>query len=467
MNTIQEPLKEEHTHTNTTKKSVSSVSSKTSVIQTKKYPAYKDSGVEWIGDIPEHWHSKPFFTIGKVVSENNNQNGELLSVYLEKGVIKFSDVSEKRTNVTSEDLSKYQTVELGYLVLNNQQAWRGSVGVSKYKGIVSPAYIVLKLSNKINSDFANYLFRDGAMVSNYLICSKGVGTIQRNLYWPQLKRANVCFPPLSEQTSIAAFLDRKTAKIEQAIHIKQKQIELLQERRQILIHKSVTKGINPNVKLKDSGVEWIGEIPEGWEVKKLKYIVNIQGGYAFNSAMFKNEGIQIIKIANTYMNELCLDRQPTYVDKTFLKSHKEWIVGKGDILMSLTGTLGKKDYGFAILIENDEQFLLNQRVAKITMKHGFEADYVLNILRSEMYLNQLYQLPSGTKQANLSNDDVLNIKIVFPADKKERQFILDFIVAITTKIATTISLKEQEIEKLKEYKASLINSVVTGKVKVF
>ena len=264
-----------------------------------KYAEYKDSGVEWLDKIPNHWQSKPLFTIGKVISEVNCQDKELLSVYLDRGVIKFSDVTEKRTNVTSEDLSKYQAVKIGNLVLNNQQAWRGSVGVSKYSGIVSPAYIVLSLSNEIDYDFANYLFRDCTMVSHYVICSKGVGTIQRNLYWPHLKRVNVCLPPLPEQTAIAAFLDRKTALIDQAIDIKQKQIELLKERRQILIHKAVTRGLNPNVKMKDSGVAWIGEVPIGWEVKKIKdiliekkYTRNLNlncGSISYGKVVYKND----------------------------------------------------------------------------------------------------------------------------------------------------------------------------------
>jgi len=123
-----------------------------------------------------------------------------------------------------------------------------------------------------------------------------------------LGNTKLCSPPLTDQTRIAEFLDRKTAQIDQAVTIKEKQIALLKERHQILIHRAVTRGIAPEVKLKPSGVEWIGDIPEHWEVKKLKYVANIQGGFAFDSAKFQDEGVQIIKIANTYMNELCLDR---------------------------------------------------------------------------------------------------------------------------------------------------------------
>jgi len=296
------------------------------------------------------------------------------------------------------------------------------------------------------------------------LCSNGITRV--GLGVSDLRKGQFLVPPIKEQTAIAEFLDRKTALIDQAIDIKQKQIERLKERRQILIHQAVTRGLNPDVEMKDSGVEWIGEVPEHWEVSRLKYFVNIKGGFAFNSSHFKDEGVQIIKIANTYMNELCLDRQPTFVDSSFLQSHKDWVVSNGDILMSLTGTLGKKDYGFAILINTDDKYLLNQRVAKITMKKDIAADYILNVLQSEMYLNQLYQLPSGTKQANLSNDNVINIKIAYPPSLEERTSILNFVRTMKYKITKAISLKEQEIEKLKEYKSTLINSAVTGKIKV-
>ena len=123
----------------------------------RRYESYKDSGVEWLGEIPSHWESFPLFVQAKISSITNHIDKELLSVYLDRGVVKFSDVDEKRTNVTSLDLSKYQLVRKGNLVLNNQQAWRGSVGISNYEGIVSPAYLILELSNKFDPHYANYL----------------------------------------------------------------------------------------------------------------------------------------------------------------------------------------------------------------------------------------------------------------------------------------------------------------------
>jgi len=206
----------------------------------QKYPAYKESGVEWLGELPKNWDEVPLCTLTKLKSVINCSELELLSVYLDLGVIKFSEVEAKRTNVTSQDLSKYQRVDIGDFVLNNQQAWRGSVGVSNHQGIVSPAYLVLELSKKLHTGYANYMFRSGYMVGQYLINSKGVGTIQRNLYWPSLRRAKVILPPLPEQTAIAAFLDDKTAKIDKAIKLQEQQIEKLKELKSTLIDSAVT-----------------------------------------------------------------------------------------------------------------------------------------------------------------------------------------------------------------------------------
>jgi type I restriction enzyme S subunit len=415
-------------------------------IKVEKYSDYKDSGVEWLGAIPSHWHLKPLYTIGRVVSEINNQDRELLSVYLERGVIKFSDVTEKRTNVTSEDLSKYQSVEPGYLVLNNQQAWRGSVGVSKYSGIVSPAYIVFALSNKINSNFANYLFRDGTMVSHYLICSKGVGTIQRNLYWPQLKRANVYFPPLPEQTAIAAFLDRKTALIEQAIDIKQQQIALLKERRQILIHKAVTRGLNPNVKMKDSGVEWIGEIPEGWEVKSLRYVFEF-----LNNKRIPLSAIEREKMQGEF---------PYYGASGIIDYVNNYIFDEKLILIGEDGAnLLSKSTPLAFVVDGKYWVNNHAHILRPLFEGFIYWAEQLSLIDYTVFI-------SGAAQPKLSRGNLSAVKVIVPALKNLEE-ITHYLNSISAKIATAISLKVEEIDRLKEYKSVLINSAVTGKVKVF
>lgn len=211
----------------------------------------KDSGSEWLGEVPEHWNIFPLSAVAQPKTDTYQEGLELLSVYLDRGVIHFKDAGERRTNPTSEDLSNYKVVESGDFVLNNQQAWRGSVGVSKFTGVVSPAYFVLSLSEVLTLDFANLLFRDRSMVSQYLVSSRGVGTIQRNLYWPYLKQITVAVPPVSEQTKIIRRLDKATADIDTAIANAQRQIDLLREYRTRLIADVVTGQVDVRGALED------------------------------------------------------------------------------------------------------------------------------------------------------------------------------------------------------------------------
>lgn len=415
----------------------------------KRYESYKDSGVEWLGEVPSHWESFPLFVQAKISSITNHIDKELLSVYLDRGVVRFSDVDEKRTNVTSLDLSKYQLVRKGNLVLNNQQAWRGSVGVSSYEGIVSPAYLILELSNKFDPHYANYLFRNSSMVSHYLIASKGVGTIQRNLYWGNLRRTPIFIPPLSEQQKISQFLDDKTAKIDQAVDLAEKQIALLKEHKQILIQNAVTRGLNPDVPLKDSGVEWIGQVPEHWEVKKLKFVLTLSnkkeesknsnkryiGMENIESFTGKINDIPLIAegIANSfYKDEILFGKLRPYLAKSYLADF--------DGICSTE-----------FLVYRSTKVLNNRFALNIFLSYGF-----IDAVNASTY---------GSKMPRANAEFISNMFLAIPPLSEQKQ-IIDYLDKQTAKIDQAIALKTAHIEKLKEYKSVLINDVVTGKVRV-
>ena len=415
----------------------------------RRYESYKDSGVEWLGEVPSHWESFPLFVQAKISSITNHIDKELLSVYLDRGVVRFSDVDEKRTNVTSLDLSKYQLVRKGNLVLNNQQAWRGSVGVSSYEGIVSPAYLILELSNKFDPHYANYLFRNSSMVSHYLIASKGVGTIQRNLYWGNLRRTPIFIPPLSEQQKIAQFLDDKTSKIDQAVDLAEKQIALLKEHKQILIQNAVTRGLNPDVPLKDSSVEWIGQVPEHWEVKKLKFVLTLSnkkeesknsnkryiGMENIESFTGKINDIPLIAegIANSfYKDEILFGKLRPYLAKSYLADF--------DGICSTE-----------FLVYRSTKVLNNRFALNIFLSYGF-----IDAVNASTY---------GSKMPRANAEFISNMFLAIPPLSKQKQ-IIDYLDTQTAKIDQAIALKTAHIEKLKEYKSVLINDVVTGKVRV-
>lgn len=204
----------------------------------------KYSGVKWLGDIPQRWYTVPLYAIAQVKSINNCIDLPLMSVYLDAGVVPFVEREEKRTNATSKDLTNYQRVDPGDFILNNQQAWRGSVGVSFHSGIVSPAYIVLSLNNTLDSHYANYLFRSRCMVDQYLVISRGVGSIQRNLYWSALKRVVVPIPSKKEQMEIVEYLDGLNNKFDATIKKLTEEVAVLEEYKNKIIADTVTGKID-------------------------------------------------------------------------------------------------------------------------------------------------------------------------------------------------------------------------------
>lgn len=205
--------------------------------------AMKDSDTASELEVPDHWAVTNFWTVARQVSRSGNQDVGLMSVYLDRGVIPYSE-GGGLVHKPSESLDAYQLVEPGNFVLNNQQAWRGSVGVSKHRGIVSPAYLIFELSKELDPDFANYQFREARFVEEMMLSSQGVGDIQRQVKWPLLRLAKVFLPPIEEQREIVAHLDRATTRIDTLISKTERSIELLREHRTALITAAVTGKID-------------------------------------------------------------------------------------------------------------------------------------------------------------------------------------------------------------------------------
>ena len=427
-----------------------------SISELPKHEVYKDSGVSWVGAIPAHWESFPLCAKSKLKSISNKENEELLSVYLDRGVIKFDDEDAKRTNATSSDLSKYQLVEPGDFVLNNQQAWRGSVGVSEHRGIVSPAYLILSLSEDISPRFGNYLFRDGSMVANYLVSSKGVGTIQRNLYWPQLKRALVFLPSIEEQDLIANFLDNKTTQIDEAIAIKEQQIALLKERKQIIIQKSVTQGLDPNAPMKDSGVDWIGKIPAHWGVKRLKYVLEERNerSKTGEEPLFMVSQVHGLVVRADYHDKA--EVAASNVDNKVVYEN-DLVFNK---LKAHLGVFFKSSIEFKGLVSPD------YAVYKCKA-HIVDAKYLELLFRHPSYIEQFIIRATGIVEGliRLYTGDLFDISVpIAPAE--EQLAILAYAEEQSKAYERAIEIQKSQIEKLKEYKTTLINSAVTGKIKV-
>lgn len=422
----------------------------------KKYDKYQPVKALWNMFFPSHWEVYPLCSMAKEKYICNCVELELLSVYLDAGVVPFSKRTEKRTNTTSKDLSKYQRVDPGDFVLNNQQAWRGSVGVSKYTGITSPAYIILSMDNRLTSEFANYLFRSTIMVDQYLIASKGVGSIQRNLYWQELKRSSVLVPPIDEQKQIVRYLDWQVSKINHLIHGYQQQIKLLKERRQTIIDRAATQGINPNVRYKDSGANWIPQIPEHWNMVYSKKLFAQRKDKAFPNDIQLTSSQKYGIISQDEFMKREGRRLTVVVTGSDILKH----VGIGDFVISMRSFQGGLEYSYV------EGKISSAYVMLIPNKEKVYDEYFKWLLKSKSYIkalqgtSDLVRDGQALRYANFAKVYLPEIPL------EEQKAIADYINSEVTKIDNALPTFQKKIELLREYRTRLISDVVTGQIDV-
>ncbi|WP_417873603.1 restriction endonuclease subunit S [Xanthomarina gelatinilytica] len=422
----------------------------------ENYDNYKQSGVEWLGDIPEHWVLKRFKHIFKEKKATSNLD-------LNCGSISFGKVVFKDDEKVPESTKRsYQVLNKGEFLINplnlNYDLISLRIALSDKDVVVSSGYIIVQDIIELSKDYYKWLLHifDVAFMKTL-----GAG-VRQTLSFNLIANTEFVFPLLKEQTAIAQFLDDKTTKIDQAIAIKEQQINLLKERKQILIHKAVTQGLNPNVSLKDSGVEWIGEIPEHWEVKPLKYIGNSIIGltYSPNDLCDEGNGTLVFRSSNLFQGKIKYGEKENVYVKSRISD--KLMVKEDDILICSRN--GSRDLiGKCALISNDD---VGASFGAFTTVFRSEINpYIFCILNSSIFkaLSGSF-LTSTINQLTIGN---LNSIYVPVPPKEEREKLKHYINNFSQKIETAIGLKQQEIEKLKEYKNSLINSCVTGKVKVF
>lgn len=240
------------------------------------YTEMKDSGIEWVGEIPKVWKVTRMKTILQNVSEKNHPDSTVLSLYRDLGVVPKNSRDDNH-NVTSEDTSNYKFVRCGDLVINKMKAWQGSLAVSEFEGIVSPAYYVCKfISNSTDKKYLHYLLRCRPYAQEFERLSTGMRVGQWDLGIDDFLRVSVICPSLSEQSAIAAYLDTQCVKIDEIIAEAKASIEDYKQWKASIIYEAVTKGLDPNVEMKDSGIEWIGEIPMAWKPMRFKFVATVK-----------------------------------------------------------------------------------------------------------------------------------------------------------------------------------------------
>lgn len=432
-----------------------------------QYETYKESGAAWIGKIPSYWEVGRLKTYLKRTDARNPGGVQVLSLYRDLGIVP-KDSRDDNHNVTSEDTSNYKYVEIGDFVVNKMKAWQGSVAVSEYEGIVSPAYYVYKfLNNKFHKRYFHYLIRS-CYKDEFMRLSAGIRIGQWDLSSDDLDCTLVLIPPMEEQIVMSEFLDKKIAHIESLIEEAKASIEEYKAWKASIIYEAVTKGLDPNVEMKDSGVEWIGKIPIGWEVIRLKYFISGYKAGPFGSSLITdrlNSSGNVLVYTPEHIAKKSVDLDKNlYLPDERIEEMQQFIVETGDIIFPIVGSLGRS----MLITEEMPTGIINQRLAKFKLDtERLLMDYFLWLFsKSSFYGTYIDLYCRGSIIVNLTKQIVGNMPIPLPANKEEQARICEYLESKCSKVDFMIAEKEALIQDLESYKKSLIFEVVTGKRKV-
>jgi type I restriction enzyme, S subunit len=439
-----------------------------------RYSNYKDSGVDWIGKIPEHWSFLSFRYCIKTLTDFTS-NGSFASLaknveYQSEGYSRLIRLTDLRVNLENDGIYVSQEAheflgnsELfgGELLIANVGAYAGLAEIMPeldFKSTLGPNMFMLRL-NQFNP-FYYYLL-------NSPLYSKYISEIANSTAQPKLNKENVrtiqvVKPPLPEQQAIVTYLDEKTTLIDDLIKKKQEKIQLLKEKRTALINHVVTKGLDPEVEMKDSGVEWIGEVPTGWNMTRIKFISKKISKGTTPSTEGKemvDSGVRFIKAENI-KNQKVSETPEFYIDEQTNEILKRSKLEENDILFVIAGaTIGK----IAILSKDFLPANTNQAISFIRLKQSENHEFLFYWLQSTMIFEQIWLDAVQSAQPNLSMENLGNFSVPYPPYSEQRK-IVTYLDEQTQLIDQNIQQEEQKIDLLKEYRQSLISEVVTGKM---
>lgn len=427
----------------------------------KKYDAYKDSGVEWIGEIPSDWSIEKAKWIFSRAERPVRKEDEIVTCFRDGEVtLRSNRRTEGFTNALKEH--GYQGIRKGDLVIHAMDAFAGAIGVSDSDGKSTPVYsaCIPRIKNRINVYYYSYYLRNLALAGFIESLAKGIRERSTDFRFSDFSELLLPFPALEDQNQIVEFLNQKTSEIDQAIAIKEQQIALLNERKQIVIQKAVTQGLNPNVAMKDSGVEWIGQIPEHWVILPLtKYSTRVD--YRGKTPEKVEEGRLLVTTRNIKNGVLDYQISQEYIKESQYKEvMSRGLPQIGDILFTMEAPLGHS------AIVDREDIAIAQRIIKFRLDPKMLNSYFVNYyFQTDIFQNYLYSLGTGSTALGIKASKLGMLKLIAP-NLDEQGKIVEFLKLEEKKFNLAFELIQQQIEKLKEYKTTLINDAVTGKIKV-
>lgn len=427
--------------------------------QYSKYPEYKDSEMEWLPVIPKHWQS---IKVKRIFNERVNKGfptEPLLAATQTKGVVRKEEY-ETNTVTAQKDFHLLKLVKVGDFVIS-LRSFQGGIEIAHQQGIISPAYTVMIPSADADKEFFKYLFKSKYFIDGLTTFVTGIREGQ-NIDYSKFRRSLIPLPHKLEQTSIAQFLNYNTVNIKTFIELKEKTIALLKERKTAIINQAVTKGLNPNVEMKKSGIEWLGEIPKHWEVKKLKHFVSKVGSGVTPSggaSVYVDKGIPLLRSQNVHFGRLDLSDVAFITDEVHHKMRGSRVM-KGDILLNITGgSIGRCHY----VEEGLGEANVNQHVCICRPTKQIESKYLNLLLASDIGQRQVWANQYGGGREGLNFPSIKGFTFAIPP-KNERINIIEELEVKTLEFDSLISQAEKEIALIKEYQQSLISEAVTGKI---
>lgn len=434
----------------------------------KPYPEYKESGHEWLGSVPCHWRVLPNRVLFKEIKERDCPDEEMLSVTITRGIVRqkalLADSSKKDSSNTNK--SAYKLVHPGDIAYNKMRAWQGALGASSLRGIISPAYVVMRPVADANPLYFHNLYRTPMFAKEAERWSYGITSDMWSLRPEHFKLIGSLLPPPAEQAAIVRFLDHWNGRLEMAIRSKRRVIALLQEQKQAIIHRAVTRGLDPNVKLKDSGIPWLGEIPAHWEVRRMGSAIKLITGFPFKSESFSQSesSTRLLRGINVTPNGLRWDSTVGW-ERTSGDGLDDFALEVGDIVLGMDRPIIASGTRASRVESKDVPSLLLQRVARLRPKDELDGNFLLLLLKGKLFADYMAPIFTGISVPHLSPEQIRSFKVMLPP-LSEQADIVKYVAHETSTLTTAITRYEREITLLREYRTRLTADVVTGKLDV-
>ncbi len=420
----------------------------------------------WLGDVPENWSVAPNRATFDEVKDRDHPDEDMLSVTIAKGILPqralLSDTSKKDSS--NQDKLAYKLVQPGDLAYNKMRAWQGAIGISDFRGIISPAYVVMRLCGASNSKYFHYLFRIPQFAKEAERWSYGITSDMWSLRPEDFKLIYSCIPPLAEQAAIVKYLDYMDRRIRRYVSAKKKLIKLLEGQKQAIIQRAVTRGLDPDVILKPSGVESLGEVPVHWDVRRLRNTAEMRVSNVDKLTNDDEDSVRLCNYVDVYKNDRITD-QITFMRATATFDEIERFRLKiGDVLITKDSEAWN-DIGIPSLVEYSASDLVCGYHLALLRPHGklLTGTYGFYALQIPSIAYQFHIRANGVTRFGLSQNSIKDVIIPLPP-LPEQAAIVRFLDDATANINITISHAKQEISLLNEYRTRLIADVVTGKL---